>query len=195
LELYEDFFWVTGQPTVDQNGKPNINVTDPYPYVWKINVKKNAPVLKAYIENFFLSYQKHNFIGMTAGDIYNQNVLKPKYNLFDDLNQLNRWIHPFPLNKFYMWFPGIKLNNNCDLVNLPDGLSFYQPVIYYNLENTGNTYTLALAQWKEYDPLAYTKEQALKHSKIDGRISVTIGITTILLILIISVYFYIKTKL
>ena len=94
-----------------------------------------------------------------------------------------------------MWFPGIKLNNNCDLVNLPDGLSFYQPVIYYNLENTGNTYTLALAQWKEYDPVAYTKEQALKHSKIDGRISVTIGITTILLILIISVYFYIKTKL
>ena len=40
-ELFEDFFWVTGQPTVDSNGNPAINVTDPYPYVWKINIKKN----------------------------------------------------------------------------------------------------------------------------------------------------------
>ena len=55
FEIFDEFFWVTGQPTVDQNGEPNINVIDPYPYVWKINVKKNAPVLSAYIKNYFKS--------------------------------------------------------------------------------------------------------------------------------------------
>ena len=26
-------------------------------------------------------------------------------------------VHPFPLNRFFLWFPGVKLNNECALAN------------------------------------------------------------------------------
>ena len=188
LELYDEIYWVTGQPTVDKDGKPNINVTDPYPYVWKFNVRKNAPVIIAYIKSFFLSYQTTNYKGLTAGEIYYNNLQNPSHTLFDNINQLNRWIHPFPMNKFYLWFPGIKYNNNCNNVELTENLKIYKPDIKYKLVKPGKSDSLSLQKWKGYK----STENNLSGNR--NTITITLIITTIILILLISIFTYIIYK-
>jgi hypothetical protein len=185
LDLYEYAYWATGQSTVDANGY-NINMTDPYPTIWKIDIKKNVPVLLSYIENFFLSSNPlTKFEGKNAGQIYLEN--KDSYSLTSAFNQLNRWLHPFPMNKFFLWFPGIKFTNVCDQVQLPNDIVFYQPQIEYSLVKEGS-YTLSLSKWE-------TLDQAIKYvnnvsAKFDGRVTGTIVITILMILIAVGLYIY-----
>jgi len=190
LELYDEIYWVTGQPTVDKNGNPNINVTDPYPYIWKFNVKKNSAVLIAYIKNFFMSYESPNYKGMTAGDIYYNNLQNPSYTLFDDINQLNRWIHPFPMNKFYLWFPGIKYNNKCNKVELKENLKIYKPEIKYKFVKPGKSNSLSLQKWKGYQNNISSNFNS-NNGNSDNKITIVLIITLIIMVLALSIFAYI----
>ena len=130
---------------------------------------------------------------MTAGDIYYQDLINPSYNLFDDLNQINRWIHPFPMNKFFLWFPGVKEFNNCLYVDIPRELVFYQPVIYYKLVGPKKSYSLSLQQWKEYNPNLYLENKQSEGSQtvIDSKIIITLVVTVIILMLAFAIFTYV----
>lgn len=86
-------------------------VTDSYPTIWKIPLdKENKNILLSYIESVFI---KNDGSGnpQTAGEIYTR--LENDGTSHNPVDVLNRIIHPFPNNKFYLWFPGIKNDNNC----------------------------------------------------------------------------------
>jgi hypothetical protein len=186
LDLYEYIYWVTGQTTATSNGY-NINMTDPYPTIWKIDIKNNIPVLLSYIENFFSSSNPlTKFEGKTAGQIYLEN--KSAYTLYDGYNQINRWVHPFPMNKFYLWFPAIKWNNICDQVKLPSDIVFYQPDINYNFVKD-NPATLSTTKWAPLNSVL-DKITDVASPKFDGRVTATIVITILLLIVVFLLYVY-----
>lgn len=185
LDLYDYAYWATGQSTIDKNGY-NINMTDPYPTIWKIDIKQNIPVLLSYIENFFLSSNPlSKFEGKNAGQIYLEN--KDSYSLYDGFNQLNRWLHPFPMNKFFLWFPGVRWNNVCNQVKLPNNIVFYQPNIEYSLVKNG-AYTLGLSKWQSNNQLSNYIEN--KTPLFDGRVTATIVITTLIILILVGLYIY-----
>ena len=185
LNLTDHIYLPTGQSVVDKNGV-NLNITDPYPCIWKINVQKNGPVLLAYIENFLYSFSNnYNFKNKSAGNIYYDT--KNNYNIYDLFNQLNRWIHPFPMNKFFLWFPGIKWNNNCDKIKLPNEIVFYQPQISYKLVDKNQSYNLSLSKWgKNKD-----KKDIKQKKSFDNRIYLTLLITILIIIFIVTIYYLI----
>jgi hypothetical protein len=185
LDLYEYTYWATGQSTVDAKGY-NINMTDPYPTIWKIDIKKNVPVLLSYIENIFFYSSGNKFEGKSAGQIYSEN--KDAYSLYDSFNQLNRWLHPFQMNKSYLWFPGIRWNNVCDQVKLPDDIVFYQPNIDYNLVKDKSSGSLSLSKWENIDNAV--KKIDNMTSKFDGRVTATIVVTVLLLLIAFGIYVY-----
>lgn len=184
LNLTDHIYLPTGQSVVDKNGI-NLNITDPYPCIWKINVQKNGPVLLAYIENFLYSFSKnYNFKNKSAGEIYYDT--KNNYNIYDIFNQLNRWTHPFPMNKFFLWFPGIKWNNKCDKVKLPNEIIFYQPQISYSLVDKNQSYNLSLSKWSKDQTIIQNKK---KQNNFDNRIYLTLLITILIIIFIITIYY------
>jgi hypothetical protein len=144
--------------------------------------------LIAYIKNFFTSYQKPDYTGLTAGEIYYNNLQNQSYTLFDNINQLNRWIHPFPMNKFYLWFPGIKYNNKCNKVNLKENLKFYKPQIKYKIVEPGKSDSLSLQSWKGYNT---DNRTLIKQEENGNKITITLIITAIILLLAISIFAYI----
>ena len=184
LDLFEYAYWATGQSIIGDD----IMMTDPYPTIWKIDIKNNKDVLLAYIKNFLFSYQNNNYTGESAGDIYYDGLQKKSFSMYDDANVLNRWLHPFPLNKFFLWFPGIKLNNYCDNVQLPQNLVFYQPAIIHQLVGSNQSNTLALTKWTGY--LKNNDGTIVYTNGFDNRITLTLVITVILLILAISGFAY-----
>lgn len=111
FDLFDTFYWATGQSTTNQNGDVDFLVTDSYPTIWKIPLdKENKNILLSYIESVFI---KNDGSGnpQTAGEIYTR--LENDGTSNNPVDVLNRIIHPFPNNKFYLWFPGIKNDNNC----------------------------------------------------------------------------------
>ena len=136
LKLYDNFYWVTGQPCVTPDNKFQ-PVTDPYPTVWKIPLEGNAEILLAYIESVIGEYQTFlgtfDFKGKTAGEIYIDNKENAKYN---PLDKINSWFHPFPNNKFYLWFPGKKNDEKCEYVGFKNTLYTYIPRVSYDLDQT-----------------------------------------------------------
>ena len=125
FKLFKDLYWATGQPCITGPSKYNINVTDPMPTIFRIEVAPNAEIMKSYIVAFF--ERTATQCGMntqivprgmpqTAGDIYaNESLTKGLFVSGEE--QILKWFHPFPLNRFFLWFPGVKLNNECALTN------------------------------------------------------------------------------
>ena len=94
-------------------------------------------ILLAYIESVIGEYQTFlgtfDFKGKTAGEIYIDNKENAKYN---PLDKINSWFHPFPNNKFYLWFPGKKNDEKCEYVGFKNTLYTYIPRVSYDLDQT-----------------------------------------------------------
>jgi hypothetical protein len=159
-------------------------MNDPYPHIWKIDIKKNGPVIMAYIKNFLYSTPKPDYTNKSAGDIYYESTLSINYGMYDYINQLNRWTHPFPLNKFFLWFPGIRWNNVCDNTQLPNGIILFQPNVMYHLTSDNQSNTLSLIKWKK------NTNSALTDNNKDNRIITTLIVTTLIIILSIFIFNY-----
>ena len=55
FDLFDTFYWATGQSTTNQNGDVDFLVTDSYPTIWKIPLdKENKNILLSYIESVFI---------------------------------------------------------------------------------------------------------------------------------------------
>ena len=123
LDLYEHFYILTGPSTRSLDGEVRLTQTDGLPTVWKFPLKENKMVIDSYVKSIF-SLKTDPPANKTAGEFYaiakeNEHVEHSKYMA------LNRFVHPLPLNKFYLWTPGLKWNNTCSKVQLQGNLFLY----------------------------------------------------------------------
>ena len=191
--LYEEVYWVTGQSMQDIDGKYVQGVTNGYPSVFKIPLKDNLDVLLSYIESVVGMYQSQNqsYAGMNAGQIYalNHNKASKQIGIYRTLDQLNRWSHPFPNNKFYMWFPGKKIYNECKYINYPDGIELYFADVSYDLvPKSADSDSLHLA----IDSTKDTSSQGSSSYKA-GTI-ITILVTLAILVIIFGLYMATRSR-
>ena len=135
FDLFDTFYWATGQSTTKENGEVDFLVTDPYPTIWKIELnKENKNILRAYIDSVFIKNTTNNYLRNT-GEIYSDLESNTK-NSYTNIDFINRITHTFPNNKFFLWFPGVKNNNTCAngyLQNRP--AITYLPLIKHNFVN------------------------------------------------------------
>jgi hypothetical protein len=132
FDLFDTFYWATGQSTTTENGEVDFLVTDPYPTIWKIELnKENKNILLAYIESVFIKNTPNKSL-RNAGEIYSDLESK-KQDSYTNIDFINRITHTFANNKFFLWFPGVKNNNTCAngyLQNRP--AITYLPLIKHN---------------------------------------------------------------
>ena len=195
--LYEDVYWVTGQSMQDINGKFIQGVTNGYPTVFKIPLKDNVDVLLSYIESVVGMYQSQDrsYDGMNAGQIYalNHNKASKQLGIYSTLDQVNRWSHPFPNNKFYMWFPGKKIYNECQYINYPDGIELYFADYNYELvPKTSDSDSLHLSI-QNYKGNAMDHDGKKSRSYKTGTV-VVILVTVVILIIIFGLYMATRTR-
>jgi hypothetical protein len=180
FNLFDTFYWATGQSLIDSEGNYDILFTDQYPTIWKIPLnKENKNVLKAYIESFF--QKEYNTELKTAGQIYTdlKNNDENSYGIY----YLNRMIHSFPNNKFFLWFPGVKPGNNCSNGYLKERAAVtYLPKIKYNLVRPNDSNSLNLGR----------KEKTTN----DNRFQYTILLLIVILFLLLTMgfFYYIHKK-
>lgn len=152
FKLYEHFYLITGTSTKTMSGEFRLNQTEQLPTVWKIPLTyNNNTVLQSYVKSFFNTttttkatsnesagalyahaHAKKNSVGDSFNDKYNPTKI------------LNRFLHPLPLNKFYLWFPSLKANNTCSNVKLEGNLFLYILRQDYKLVDSANASALSL---------------------------------------------------
>lgn len=131
FELFDNFYWATGQSTVNMKGESDLLFTEQYPTIWKIPLnKENRNILIAYVEKIFLT--KSDNSNKTAGQIY----LDLESSKGQGIYEINKMVHTLPLNKLFLFFPGVKNNNECNKGYLKGRKALtYIPQIKYNLIN------------------------------------------------------------
>jgi len=131
FNLFDTFYWASGQSTINMKGENDFLFTDQYPTIWKIQLnKENKNILIAYVEQIF---QKKTTTNKTAGQIY----LELENTSGQGIYELNKMVHTLPLNKLFLFFPGIRNNNECDKGFLKGRNAItYSPEIKYNLINS-----------------------------------------------------------
>jgi hypothetical protein len=181
FDLFDTLYWATGQSTTGmKDGKFNELITDQYPTIWKIPLNtENKNVLLAYIESVFQNCKKSEC--KTAGQIYtdmhDKNII---------LSGINRIFHPFPCNKFYLWFPGVKSNNACSNGYLQGRNAItYLPDIKYNIVSNPS----------DSDSLNAGLMEKQKSKKYQTQYIILFVVLVILVLLItLGVFYYIKNK-
>ena len=131
FNLFDTFYWASGQSTINMKGENDLLFTDQYPTIWKIQLnKENKNILIAYVEQIF---QKKTTTNKTAGQIY----LELENTSGQGIYELNKMVHTLPLNKLFLFFPGIRNNNECNKGFLKGRNAItYSPEIKYNLINS-----------------------------------------------------------
>jgi len=179
FELFDNFYWATGQSLLNENGDFNLLFTDQYPTIWKIPLNtENKNILTAYIESIF--QKKCNTSLETAGQIYTELEQNKSYGIY----YLNRMSHSIPNNKFFLWFPGVKPINDCSngyLKGRP-GIT-YVPDIKYNLVKPNNSNSLNRGL-----------EDAKKSTNNNFKYIMLILIIILALIIILGVFYYLNNK-
>ena len=112
-------------------GESDLLFTEQYPTIWKIPLnRENKNILIAYVEKIFLT--KSDNSNKTAGQIY----LDLESSKGQGIYEINRMVHTLPLNKLFLFFPGVKNNNECNKGYLKGRKALtYIPQIKYNLIN------------------------------------------------------------
>jgi len=131
FDLFDTFYWATGQSIVNIKGETDLLFTDQYPTIWKIPLnKENKNILVAYIENIFFQKNPKKY-NKTAGQIYTE--LEHDKGVYE----LNKIVHTYPCNKLFLFFPGVKKINDCNNGYLKGRQAItYLPEIKYNMINS-----------------------------------------------------------
>lgn len=186
FQIYDHFYWATGQSTRATDGSYQLPVTDPMPTIFKIDLtQNNVAVLLSFIESYVgMKSLPASAESASAGDQYMmwKDGKSPTVSLIGGIQGLNRWVHPYPTNKFFLWFPGVMVDNKCMYIPLNTPIISYIPDIEY--------YRGTLTEPTPKKKCSSTVEPHVIHS---GAI-VTTSIVVILIFLLWRMIFFTKSS-
>lgn len=194
FNLFEEIYWAAGQSTSNPDGSYNVNMVDPAPTIFKIDVRRNGPLIEAYIQKF---------LGSLVQDVAKQATVKTLGEILYDItttnetpsrgvewfNQMNYWIHPLPMNKFHLWFPGIRANNKCSLVPELDYFAF-APHIVYRIVGPNETADINFVRPEPEKPVLQCSPDTDGQKGQYSPIMVTIFITIAVLCVLLQIHLY-----